>query len=190
VNPHRELELKAVVRDPQQLRRRLREAGAERNFGGRMTDVRYDRGVELTARDEVLRARTLRRAEGIGEFVLAWKGPTQRSDDGYKVREEIELAVGADPGHLLQALGYQPVQVIEREIEVWHLGGATARLERYPQMDVLVEVEGEPAAIERIVALSGIPRSEFTAEPLAEFVRRFQERTGGAAELAGTSPPW
>jgi predicted adenylyl cyclase CyaB len=183
--PHRELELKAVVPDREQLRRRLREAGAELRSGGRMTDVRYDRGEELTRRDEVLRARTYHRAEGRVEFVLAWKGPTGRSPDGYKVREEIELSAGADPGPLLQALGYRPVHVIEREIEIWHLGDATARLERYPRMDVLIEVEGEPEAIERVVVASGIPRNEFTAEPLVEFVRRFEERTGAQAELAG-----
>ena len=183
--PHRELELKAVVPDREQLRRRLREAGAAMRSGGRMTDVRYDRGEELTRRDEVLRVRTYHRAEGRVELVLGWKGPAGRSPEGYKVREEIELPAGADPGLLLQALGYRPVHVIEREIEIWHLGGATARLERYPRMDVLVEVEGEPDAIERVVAASGIPRNEFTAEPLVEFVRRFEERTGAQAELAG-----
>jgi adenylate cyclase class IV len=187
VTRHQELELKAVVPDPERLRRHLREAGAELHSGGRLIDVLYDRGGELTLRGEVLRVRTYRHAEGGVDFVLAWKGPTQRSPDGYKLREEVELSVGADPGHLLQALGYRPVHVIEREIEVWHLGEATARLERYPRMDVLVEVEGEPAAIERVVAASGIPRDEFTAEPLAEFVRRYEERTGAPAELAGGS---
>ena len=184
---HRELELKAVVPDPERLRHLLREAGAELHSGGRIIDVRYDRGGELTLRDEVLRARTYQHAEGGVDFVLAWKGPTQRSPDGYKLREEVELSVGVDPGHLLQALGYRPVHVMEREIEVWHLGAATARLERYPRMDVLVEVEGEPAAIERVVAASGIPRDEFTAESLTEFVRRYEERTGAPAELAGRS---
>ena len=184
---HQELELKAVVPDPERLRRRLREAGAELRSGGRMIDVRYDRGGELTLRDEVLRARTYQHAQGGVDFVLAWKGPTQRSPDGYKLREEVELSVGADPGHLLRALGYRPVHVMEREIEVWHLGEATARLERYPRMDVLVEVEGEPAAIERVVAASGIPRDQFTAEPLTEFVRRYEERTGAPAELVGGS---
>lgn len=186
--PHRELELKAVVPDAEQLRRRLREAGAEPRFQGRMTDVRYDRAGELTLRDEVLRVRTLRPADGASGSVLAWKGPTQRSPDGYKLREEIELPVGGDPGLLLRALGYGPVHVIEREIEIWRLGAATARLERYPRMDVLVEVEGEPAAIERVVAASGIPRSEFTADSLTEFVRRFEERSGTPAELASGSP--
>ena len=104
--PHRELELKAVVPDPEQLRSRLRKAGAERRQAGLMVDVRYDRDGKLTLHDEVLRARTFRYAEGPAEFVLAWKGPTQRSPDGYKLREEIELMVGADPGELLRALGY------------------------------------------------------------------------------------
>jgi adenylate cyclase class IV len=183
--PHRELELKAVVPDAERLQQRLREAGAELRSGGRMTDIRYDRGGELMRRDEVLRARTYRHADGRVEFVLAWKGPAGRSPEGYKLREEIELSAGADPGPLLQALGYRPVHVIEREIEIWHLGDATARLERYPRMDVLVEVEGEPAGIEQVMAASGIPRTQFTADPLVEFVRRFEERTGTPAELAG-----
>jgi adenylate cyclase class IV len=182
--PHRELELKAVVPDAEELRRRLSRAGAELRFRGSMTDVRYDRGGELTLRDEVLRVRTFHRADGTLETMVGWKGPAQRSAEGYKLREEIELPVGADPGLLLQALGYQPVHVIEREIETWHLGEATARLERYPRMDVLVEVEGTPPAIERVVAVSGIPRSDFTTEALADFVRRFEARTGVPAALA------
>jgi predicted adenylyl cyclase CyaB len=186
---HRELELKAVVPDPEAFRRRLRAAGAVPRFMGRMTDLRYDRAGELATRDEVLRVRNLHHPDG-DEAILAWKGPMTRSPDGYKLRDEIELPVSraaADPGRLLVALGYQPVYAVEREVEVYRLGDATARLETYPHMDVLLEVEGEPDAIEQAIAASGIPRSEFTAEPLAEFVRRFEERSGQAAVLA-TSP--
>jgi adenylate cyclase class IV len=186
--PHRELELKAVVPDPERLRERMRAAGAEPRFAGRMRDVRYDRGGELTLRDEVLRVRTYRSADGKVQAVAGWKGPTRRSADGYKLRDELELAVGEDPGRLFEALGYQAVQVIDRDVEIWRLGDATARLEHYPRMDTLVEVEGEPAAIEQVVAVSGIPRGEFTTDPLVEFVRRFEERTGVAAELAVDSP--
>jgi adenylate cyclase class IV len=182
--PHRELELKAVVPDPGALRRRLRDAGAEPRFSGRIIDVRYDRGGELTLRDEVLRVRTFHAVDGVLESVVTWKGPTQRSPDGYKLREEVELPVSSDPRALLGALGYGPTHVIEREIEIWRLGEATARLEHYPRMDVLVEVEGEPEAMERVIAVSGIPRSEFTPESLVDFVRRFEARTGTLAELA------
>jgi predicted adenylyl cyclase CyaB len=186
---HQELELKAVVPDPEAFRRRLRAAGAVPRFMGRMTDLRYDRAGELATRDEVLRVRTFHHPDG-DEAILAWKGPTTRSADGYKLREEIELPISraaGDPGRLLAALGYQPVQAVEREVEVYRLGDANVRLETYPHMDVLLEVEGEPAAIERAIAASGIPRSQFTAESLAEFVRRFEERSGQTAVLA-TSP--
>ena len=88
-----ELELKAVVPDPEGLRARLRSAGAIAGFRGRMTDRRYDRGGELAARDEVLRIRTYHHPDGTTESVLAWKGPTGRSPDGYELRQEIELAV-------------------------------------------------------------------------------------------------
>jgi predicted adenylyl cyclase CyaB len=184
---HRELELKAVVSRPDEFRRRMREAGAVPRFAGRMTDVRYDRGTELSLRDEVLRVRTFLHPDGRREALVAWKGPTLRSAGGYKLREEIELAVAAgtaEPGRLFLALGYRPVHVVEREVEISRLGDATVRLETYPRMDVLVEIEGEPSAIERAVAATGIPRSEFTAEPLAEFVRRFEQRSGQPALLA------
>jgi predicted adenylyl cyclase CyaB len=186
---HQELELKAVVTDPGAFRARLRAAGAVPRFMGRMTDLRYDRAGELATRDEVLRVRTFHYPDG-DEAILAWKGPTTRSPDGYKLREEIELPIsrlGADPGRLLAALGYQPVHAVEREVEVYRLGAATARLETYPHMDMLLEIEGEPAAIEHAIVTSGIPRSEFTAESLTDFVRRFEERSGQAAVLA-TSP--
>lgn len=188
---HQELELKAVVPDPDAFRHRLRAAGVVPRFVGRMTDLRYDRAAELASRDEVLRVRTFLHPDGHVEAILAWKGPTMRSPDGYKLREEIELPVSgetADPERLLAALGYLPVQAVERDVEVYRLGGATARLETYPRMDVLLEVEGEPAAIERAIAASGIPRGEFTAGSLAEFVRRFQERSGQAAVLASSQP--
>jgi adenylate cyclase class IV len=151
--------------------------------------------VELTSCDEVLRVRTYHHGDaGVGdggvEAELAWKGPTRRSAEGYKLREEVELpvAAGADPARLLEALGYRAIHRIERAVEVYRLGGATVRLERYPRMDVLLEVEGEPGDIERAVAASGIPRGEFTAESLTEFVRRFELRTGGPAVLATAGP--
>lgn len=58
-----------------------------------------------------------------------------------------------------------------------------ARIETYPQMDVLLEVEGSPASIERAIAVTGLPRDAFSGEPLAAFVARFEAR-GRSALLA------
>jgi hypothetical protein len=63
------------------------------------------------------------------------------------------------------------------------------RLETYPRMDTLVEIEGLPTAIETAIQVSGIARDQFSAEPLAEFVRRFEQRTGTPAVLDADGMP-
>ena len=190
--PPHELELKAVVPDPVTLRVRLLAVGAASRFVGRMTDRRYDRSGELVARDQVLRLRTFHRDSGTPDAVLGWKGPSRTSPDGYKQREEIELPIGSgggSPEAFLAALGYQVVHTIDRWIEVLELSGTTLRLESYPQMDDLLEVEGEPAAIERAIAATGIARKEFSADSLSAFVRRYESRTGRPALLAAGDRP-
>jgi adenylate cyclase class IV len=179
-----ELELKAVIPDPAALRGRLLEAGAVMRFRGAMSDRRYDRAGELAGRDEVLRVRTYVSPDGRAEVVLGWKGRTGAARGGYKRREEIEIGVASPPHALLAALGYQVVHAIDRDVEVFDLGGATIRLEHYPAMDPLLEVEGQPEAIERAIGATGIDRAAFTADSLAEFVRRYELRTGQSAVLA------
>lgn len=117
---------------------------------------------------------------------MGWKG-TAGLSRGYKEREELELPIAGDrdsPEALLRALGYEVVHAIDRRVEIYQLDRATLRLESYPRMDPLIEVEGEPAAIERAIQATGIPRREFTADALTEFVRRFESRTGRTAALA------
>jgi adenylate cyclase class 2 len=188
----REVEVKAVVDDWEALRRRLNGAGARHLFSGRLEDRRYDNADRsLHARDELLRVRVLRRTDGT-HAELGWKGPTEY-ESGYKVREEIQTAA-ADPDALIrivERLGFVLVKEIDRFVEQFELDGATIRLERYPRMDDLVEVEGTPDAIERAVQKIGIPRSAFTSERLPAFVKRFERRTGQSAalcdaEVAGT----
>jgi predicted adenylyl cyclase CyaB len=184
-----EVELKSVVDDLDRRRRRVEAAGGALRFAGRLEDRRYDtpdRG--LRRRDEVLRVR-VRRVPGYGSVrtTVDWKGPTARAG-GYKVREELGVGVD-DPetlAALLAKLGYDVTEAIDREVWEYEVEGATIRFERYPRMDVLVEVEGVPATIERAVAATGLPRDGFTAERLSDFVRRFEARTGSRAALSDT----
>lgn len=191
-----ELELKAAVHDPAALRARLATAGAALLREGLMRDRRLDRHGELAARDEVLRLRSYRLADGRAEDRLTWKGPARRTDDGYKLREEHDARLADDAtavATILEAVGFVPVAAIDRWVEYWSLDGATLRLEWYPRMDVLLEVEGEPAAMERAIAATGLPRAAFTAESLQQFVRRYAARAARPAVLAladlGDEPP-
>jgi adenylate cyclase class IV len=184
---HAEWELKAVAPDWEALYDRLLSSGAELVFEGRLEDRRFDTETgDLIARDHVLRLRAYRDTAGrLLRASLDWKGATERRA-GYKVREERSTPVG-DPdatGAILERLGYRVSLAIDRTIAQFSLYGAAVRLERYPRMDDLVEVEGTAHAIEAAVKATGIARASFTSDRLAEFVARFEARTGTRAALS------
>ncbi|MDQ2768139.1 MAG: class IV adenylate cyclase [Gemmatimonadota bacterium] len=190
----REVELKAVLDSWESRRTRLLSAGATKMFAGRLEDRRYDaEDRSLAARDIVLRLRTYRDASGT-RAELEFKGATSY-ERGYKVREEIGSTV-SDPESValvLAGLGYGVTREIDREIEQFELHETIVRFERYPRMDDLVEVEGEPEALERAIATLGLPRATFTAERLTDFAMRYEARTGkraalSDAELSGNAP--
>lgn len=180
----REVELKGILPHPDAAIAALEAAGATLLFRGRLEDRRYDTPERsLALRDLVLRLRIYRTADRV-EGHLDWKGPTQYVD-GYKVREEETTTLG-DPAALavmLEQLGYVVTREIDREIVQYRVAGAVVRVERYPRLDVLAEVEGEPAAIEAAIRVLGVPRAAFTTGRLPDFVREFEARTGARAAL-------
>lgn len=183
----RETELKGVVPDEDDAVRRLEAAGARLIFAGEIEDRRFDTDNRaLLSRDEVLRIRIMRADGGVPHIAqLDFKGPTSY-DDGYKHREEMSLLVsdGDQCAVMLQHLGYAVTREIDREARVYDLAGAHVRFERYPRMDLLVEVEGDPAAIEHAISVLGIPRDTFTTERVSAFVSRFEARTGTRAAIS------
>lgn len=186
-----EVELKAVVDDLELRRKRVEAAGGKLAFEGRLADTRYDLASrELAQRDEVLRVRRYE-SRDTAQTHVDWKGPTD-TQTSYKVREEISTVVEDFKGlsAILEKLGYVVTSEVDRRILQYELGGATVRFEVYPRMDTLVEVEGEPPAIEEAIETLGMARGEFTSERLLQFVERFEQRTGVQAaicdrELAG-----
>jgi predicted adenylyl cyclase CyaB len=180
----RETELKAVVPDESACLARLLDAGAKHVSEGRLEDRRYDhpdRG--LTMRDIVLRLRVKRNASSTSA-TLDWKGAAS-FEGGYKHREETSLSIGdaAQMAAILDALGFVVTRAIDRDIRVLQLGEATIRIERFPRMDTLLEVEGPEPAIESAIRASGLPRESFTPDRLFQFVQRFEARTGQRAAI-------
>jgi hypothetical protein len=169
------------------VRNRLLAAGARPGFTGLMLDRRYDRGTELAARDEVIRLRIYRDRDGTEHAKLGWKGPVSVTPEGHKARRELEYEIRGEHGSpelLLTALGLEVVFRIDRYVEYYHLGDTVARLEWYPRMDVLLEVEGDAQGIESALQVIGIPRKEFTAESLPAFADRYALRNGRPPVLA------
>ena len=181
----REVELKALVDDLAECRKRIENAGASLSFEGKISDRRYDFGSrELSGRDEVLRVRRYHSPMSTKTY-LDWKGPTELRDV-YKVREELTTPVEDFDSleQILFRLEMELVCEIDRDIAQYQFGGATIRFETYPRMDVLVEVEGEPAAIENAIEVLGLPRGTFSSRRLAEFVGDFEHRTGVRAAVS------
>lgn len=180
----RETELKSVVPDEAACVARLLDAGAVPGQAARLEDRRFDTAdFALAARDVVLRLRVLRSAAG-SHATLDYKGPASY-EAGYKHREETSAAVGdaRAMSAILEHLGYRVSREIDRDIRTFAVDGATVRFERFPRMDTLVEVEGEPAAIERAIAVLALPREGFTPDRLFVFVQRFEARTGERAAI-------
>jgi predicted adenylyl cyclase CyaB len=181
----REIELKAVVDDLAERRRMIEAAGAALSFEGKISDRRFDfASRELSGRDEVLRTRRYQSTASTRTY-LDWKGPTEMQG-AYKVRDEITAPVEDFDSleRILEKLGLRLTWEIEREIAQYQLAGATIRFETYPRMDVLVEVEGEPGAIEAAIEALGLPRGTFTNERLPDFVNKFEHRTGVRAAIS------
>lgn len=185
---HTERELKARVEGPvDELTRRLAAAGWVLALEGEMSDSILDTpDGRLFEADEILRVRRITDASGDTRTILTWKGPT-RYESGLKVRDEIE--VGADDPDtavsLLSKLGFSTVvMAIDRRITVLETDSVHVRIEQYPDMDTLIEIEGDPEAIERRIAEVGLPRSSWVTWRLDEFVDRYEARTGRVARLS------
>jgi len=141
-NEERELKfsLKGIGLDP--LRRRLEAAGARlERQPSRECNWVFDRRDELFGSSRLLRLRS----NGLGSR-LTFKGPP-RFEDGVKVRDEIEVAVGhaESTRDLLVRLGYRVVRRYEKVREEWSLGATVVALDHTPIGD-FVEFEGAEAA--------------------------------------------
>jgi predicted adenylyl cyclase CyaB len=181
----REVELKAVVDDLAGRRKKIEASGGTLSFEGKISDRRYDfTSGELSGRDEVLRTRAYQSRSSTRTY-MDWKGPTEMQG-GYKIREEITAPVEDLDSleKIFEKLGLALTSEIDREIAQYQFGGATVRFETYPRMDVLVEVEGEPEAIEVAIDALGLQRGTFTNERLRDFVSKFEHRTGVRAAIS------
>jgi len=145
----REIEVKLPSSDLDAVRQKLRGQGAslERERHDESNDLYDDPAGRLSASGAALR---LRRVPG--EARLTYKGPA-RFEQGVKAREERETAVadGGEAAAILESLGFQRKFRYEKRREEWRLSDCAVCLDETPIGD-FVEIEGDPAAIRRVVS--------------------------------------
>ncbi|MFB3828248.1 MAG: class IV adenylate cyclase [Bryobacteraceae bacterium] len=164
----REIEIKLAVASPAEGRRLLRRAGL-RVTGRRAFEVNL---VFDTARGTLRRARSLLRVrETGGRGLLTYKGPATAVR--YKSREEIESALD-DPAAarlILERLGYRAVFRYEKFRTEFGDGSGAAALDETP-IGCFLELEGEPAWIDRRAAAMGFPPEAYIT---ASYLRLYLE---------------
>ena len=169
---HREVEIKLEHRGSPGSARALIEACGYSEIEPRTleTDQLFDRSGELRASDRLLR---LRRAGD--RATVTYKGPGERAR--HKSREEIEFDV--DDGEafelVLTRLEYQPAFRYEKFRAKFGASGEPGiiTLDETP-IGVFLELEGEPAWIDRTAARLGYSEQEYVTASYASLYRKYR----------------
>lgn len=168
-----EIEAKMRARDPDQLRRRLRAAGAQSEYEileiNRFFDT-PDRA--LLSRDCGLRIRT---TSGMWQkparHVITYKG--HRQPGKLKRREEIEFEVSdaESATALMRNLGYHPDLAFEKRRQAWSLDDCEVVLDELPLIGWFIEVEGPGTeAVEAVRAKLGLAGEPLISDSYAAMI--------------------
>jgi adenylate cyclase class 2 len=147
-----EIEVKFLSPPDRQLRDRLKAIGAVSQ--GRFFESNTlfdDRRKALAADGKLLRLRQDQRCR------LTYKSPVPGAENGYKIRQEIELEI-SDIGamtQILEALGYSQVLIYEKWRETFVVDNAHICLDTMP-FGAFVEIEAEKSAIGPIARALGL----------------------------------
>ncbi len=154
----RETEIKLRFPSPSEALDHLERLGAACARGREFEDnVLFD----FPSRALLESGRLLRLRRVAGRAVLTYKEPVSGTH-AHKVRIERETEV-ADPDELvriLEGLGLAPVYRYQKYRSVFRVEGVEASLDE-TAIGCYVELEGEPAAIDRVAALLGFSREGY-----------------------------
>jgi adenylate cyclase class 2 len=174
-----EIEKKVKVELLEAIAGRLREAGAEYVGEVAQRDVYLDdEEGSLRKSDRGLRVRVEQR-EGTERVLLTYKGPREKAK--FKRRAEIEVEV-RDAGlveKVFGEMGYGEKLVVEKNREIWRMGGCLVCLDDVQLLGTFAEIEGpDDEAIEEVAARLGLAELEHIGEGYAAMTRRKLESEG------------
>jgi adenylate cyclase, class 2 len=162
-----ETEVKFLVTDPANIRRRLRQAGAVSTGSAFETNHRFD-----DANGRLLAAQCLLRLRRDRRNRLTVKQPHPDGGHQFKTHDELEIDVSDfdTTSRILSALGFHRVQIYEKHRETFTMGSAEICLDQMPYGH-FVEIEGTPETIPAVAMRLGL---EWQRRILANYLQIFE----------------
>ncbi|MFC1801225.1 class IV adenylate cyclase [Nanoarchaeota archaeon] len=147
----REIEVKILEINPEEVRKKILGIGAEKVFDGELNTILFDFPDEsLLKKDNHLRVRQ------VGDKVeLCFKGKNESAQ--FKTKEEIEVNTSnfEDTVKIFEKLGFIRVYEGQRKRESYKLNQISFEIDTYPTMPTWLEVEAptEEEVIESVQKL-------------------------------------
>ncbi len=168
-----EVEVKFLVSNPDDLERKLRDAGFQQKTPPTFErNTLYDRpSGEMRARGEVLRIR---------KYGEKWKltHKTKGTEGRHKTRAEHETAVtsGEEMDAILRALGYEPAFTYEKYRAEWKDACGEVVVDRTP-IGNLAEIEGPPEWIDEVAPKLGVSQEQYITKSYAVLFEEWRSKT-------------
>ncbi|MFP4649664.1 MAG: class IV adenylate cyclase [Desulfobacterales bacterium] len=148
-----EIEVKFYLPDPEVIRSRIREYGAQYRSGTFERNIRFeDSDFSLVKKNALLR---LRKTDSRAELTYKAEPPEKNRD--FKIHRELEITVSDfDTAEaILSELGFLGQQVYEKYRETWHIKDAVLCLDQMP-FGHFLEIEGRRQEIREIANALGL----------------------------------
>ena len=168
----KEIEVKILEIDPEAIKKKLQELGAEKVFAGEMTSFAFDYpDGRIIAKGELLRLRQ----EG-DKAVLCYKSDAATGLD-YKVMEEIKTEVSDfnSMQKILEKAGLRKVRDYSKKRESYQIDNIRFEIDVYPGIPALVEVEAPTKQdVEKGVGLLGFSMEDSCTLNTHELFKKYK----------------
>ncbi len=165
----KEVEVKILEVDPEQIRKKLEELGAKKTAEGIMKATLFDtEDGKMKKANQTLR---LRDWNGKTEFCFKKKGESKE----FKQKEEVETFVENfdAAAKILKGLGFTKTRYYEKKRESYELENIHFEIDSYPKIPVFIEVEAPTQEeVKKGVELLGFTMDKTTSMNAVEIIEK------------------
>ena len=162
----REVEVKILDVDPEEIRKRLEQKGAKFLKKVFQRNILYQNS--FTRKKNL----TVRIREEEGKAIITVKGPMEVKN-GHKIREEKEVSTGdlEEAKKLFRAIGLEQWAVTEAKREYYGLDNCSVEIIKIPKLPIFIEIEGSEKHIRKVAEKLGYSSDDYYAGSALDYYR-------------------